>query len=194
MNYHGFAFLVKGGLIDQTLAAEQFVTELNRRREAFGPDRPWVMQNLIDSHDTDRLASMIVNAGRFRRRPDATPAMAYRQADRYDYDVGEHVSPRHDPTYDVRKPNEEERKLQRLIALFQLTYVGAPMIYYGTEAGMWGGDDPCDRSPMVWQDLTYEPQAADPLDREREADQVAFDRGLYDFYLMEKAKPLRREY
>ena len=27
---------------------------------------------------------------------------------------------------------------------------------------MWGADDPCDRMPMVWPELTYEPQAARP--------------------------------
>jgi glycosidase len=56
------------------------------------------------------------------------------------------------------------------------------MVYYGDEAGMWGGDDPCDRWPMVWEDLTYEPQTADPRGRERTPDAVAFDRKLFDFY------------
>jgi cyclomaltodextrinase / maltogenic alpha-amylase / neopullulanase len=36
----------------------------------------------------------------------------------------------------------DEWQIQRLLTLFQMTYVGAPMIYYGTEAGMWGADDP----------------------------------------------------
>ena len=54
----------------------------------------YALQNLIDSHDTDRLASMIVNAG---RRP-------YAQPDRFDYDID--VSPRYVPDYDVRKPND----------------------------------------------------------------------------------------
>ena len=111
----------------------------------------YALQNLMDSHDTDRLASMIVNAG---RRP-------YAQPDRFDYDID--VSPRYVPDYDVRKPNDRERRVQRLVALLQMTYVGPPMIYYGTEAGMWGADDPCDRMPMVWPELTYEPQQADPL-------------------------------
>jgi glycosidase len=35
----------------------------------------------------------------------------------------------------------------------QMTYVGAPMIYYGDEAGMWGPSDPSDREPMLWKDL-----------------------------------------
>ena len=34
-----------------------------------------------------------------------------------------------------------------------MTYVGAPMIYYGDEVGMWGSDDPNNRKPMLWQDL-----------------------------------------
>ena len=35
-----------------------------------------------------------------------------------------------------------------------MTFVGAPMIYYGDEAGMWSPDgDPSNREPMTWQDL-----------------------------------------
>jgi hypothetical protein len=52
-----------------------------------------------------------------------------------------------------------------------MTFLGAPMIYYGTEAGMWGPDDPSDRMPMVWEDLLpYE----DP--------QVEFREELFDHY------------
>ena len=63
-----------------------------------------------------------------------------------------------------------------------MTYVGAPMIYYGTEAGMWGADDPDDRMPMVWPDLTYDAQTADPLGRPREPDAVAFDSTVFEYY------------
>ena len=46
------------------------------------------------------------------------------------------------------------------------------MVYYGTESGMWGGDDPCDRKPMVWDDLKYdEARCLDPrLRKPRPAD------------------------
>lgn len=40
----------------------------------------------------------------------------------------------------------------RLAVLFQLTYLGAPMIYYGDEVGMEGGPDPDCRRPMVWDE------------------------------------------
>jgi glycosidase len=36
--------------------------------------------------------------------------------------------------------------------------------------------------PMVWQELSYEPQQADPLGRPRPANPVAFDNGLFKFY------------
>jgi glycosidase len=91
----------------------------------------------------------------------------------------------------VRKPNDRERRVQRLVVLFQVTYLGAPMVYYGDEAGMWGGDDPCDRMPMVWDDLAYEPQATDPAGRPRPADDVAFDRELHAYY--RAAIAMRRE-
>jgi len=34
-----------------------------------------------------------------------------------------------------------------------MTFPGAPMIWYGDEAGMFGADDPADRMPMWWFDL-----------------------------------------
>ncbi len=40
----------------------------------------------------------------------------------------------------------------KLAALFQLTYTGMPMIYYGDEVGMTGGEDPACRKPMVWEE------------------------------------------
>jgi cyclomaltodextrinase len=179
MNYFGFSFAVKGFLIDETLAPSGAARLFDERRQEFPLANQYALQNLMDSHDTDRLASMIVNAG---RRP-------YKEPNRFDYDIG--VSPRYVSDYDVRKPNDRERRVQRLVTLLQMTYVGAPMIYYGTEAGMWGADDPCDRMPMVWQEMTFDPQQADPLGRPRPANPVAFDDGLFKFY--QAAIKLRRD-
>ncbi len=38
----------------------------------------------------------------------------------------------------------------RLAATLQFTLPGAPVIYYGEEVGMRGGDDPANRAPMPW--------------------------------------------
>ncbi len=172
MNYHGFAFGVKGYLIDGQLKPTDFGRLMDTRLKAFPRSLRYAVQNLIDSHDTDRLASMIVNANQG----------TYLNTERFDYDIGERASPRHSRTYDVRRPNAEERDIQRLVALFQATYVGPPLIYYGTEAGMWGGDDPCDRKPMVWDDLEYEPEQAHPHGLARTPDVVRFERELFAFY------------
>ena len=34
--------------------------------------------------------------------------------------------------------------------------MGAPYIYYGDEAGMWGANDPDCRKPIVWDELQFE--------------------------------------
>jgi glycosidase len=49
---------------------------------------------------------------------------------------------------------QEKQEVARLklAVLFQMTYTGMPMIYYGDEVGMTGGEDPLCRKPMVWDD------------------------------------------
>lgn len=134
------------------------------------------MQNLYDSHDTERLASMIVNADRGYKEESKI-----RDADN---------------RYQVRKPNDRERAIQRLMAFWQFTAPGAPMVYYGTEAGMWGADDPDDRKPMVWPDRTYADETTHPFGHPRPRDPVAFDGDLFDWYaemaaLRNRLEPLR---
>ena len=173
MNYHGFAWPVKGYLIDGTMTPSDAAQTLEQRMLEYPESMRYALQNLIDSHDTERVASMIVNAD--PRRP-------YLQPERYDYDVNDRVSPRHWDGYKIRQPNSRERRIQRMVGVMQATFVGAPMYYYGTEAGMWGGDDPCDRMPMIWPDLTYDDQTNDPEGRPLQAKPVRFDHGLHGFY------------
>ncbi len=179
MNYHAFAFPVKGFLIDNLISASEFTALIDERRQEFPVSMQFAMQNLVDGHDTDRLASMIVNA-----RP------VYAIPERFDYDHD--VSPRGYEPYSVQKPGARDRKIQKLVALTQMTSTGAPMIYYGTEAGMWGADDPDDRMPMVWEDLTYDDQTTDPRGRPRTQDAVGFDRDIFDFY--KSAIKLRKDH
>jgi glycosidase len=169
MNYHGHAVPAKAYLIDQGISAPQFASMLEARRTAVSRPVQQAMLNLMDSHDTPRLASMIVN-----RRPADTSLEQYG----YDREAGL----RSDSSYAVRKPNGNERALQRLTGLFQMTYPGAPMLYYGTESGMWGADDPDDRKPMVWDDMSYEVEDGHPFGEARPADSVGFNHDLFSFY------------
>jgi len=56
---------------------------------------------------------------------------------------------------------------------------------------MWGADDPDCRKPMVWQELTYEPETSDPLGRPRTTDSVKFDASLFNWY--KKLISIRKE-
>jgi len=75
----------------------------------------------------------------------------------YDRDANER-----NPDYNPGRPSPEDYQKQKMIAAFQMTYRGAPMIYYGDEAGMWGADDPHDRKPMIWADLKYDNEIITP--------------------------------
>jgi glycosidase len=143
------------------IGAKAFDSRLARLRADLRPEYNYAVMNLLDSHDTDRIASMAVNPDRW-----------------YDH----RISWKDDPTYDVRGPRRDELERVRLIVAFQFAYVGAPMTYYGGETGMWGGDDPDDRKPMVWPELRYENEATHPLGRPRPSDRVRFDADLHAFY------------
>ncbi|MDZ7359962.1 MAG: glycoside hydrolase family 13 protein [candidate division KSB1 bacterium] len=140
--------------------------ELNQRlrelRDEYPPEVNYVLMNLMDSHDTERLASMVVNPNRMIDHASSASSKEY--------------------NFDVRKPNTDEIKTQKLIIAFQMLYLGAPMIYYGGEAGLWGADDPDDRKPMLWPEMIYEPEKSHPLGKRRPVDAVAFDRELFEYY------------
>ncbi len=146
---------------ENRISASEFDRRLGKFREEYREQVNYGLMNLFDSHDTDRLGSMIVNVDT-----------------RYDHAVG----PADNPAYDVRKPAAEELQTQRLMVLFQMTALGAPMVYYGDEAGMWGADDPDERKPMLWDDFSYADERSHPFGKSRPADANAFDRGLVEAY------------
>ncbi len=173
MNYYGFAYPAKGFLVDGRMSATQFANWLTERLKNHPPEAQFALQNLMDSHDVDRLASQIVNAD--HQRP-------YLNEDKFDYDIGDRVSPRHFPEYDVSRPSEKHKSLLRLTTLFQMSFIGAPMIYYGTEAGMDGADDPDDRMPMVWDDLQYAPRTLGPYGKLDVTQAIEFDQELFEYF------------
>ncbi len=183
MNYWAFAYPAKGYLIDRAMPVNAFRDSLDRRRSVYRGALEYGMQNLMAGHDTDRLASMIVNA---RRRPE------YRNAARFDYDEYQTNAARYDDGYRIGKPNAQQWDTFRLVTLFQMTYIGAPMFFYGDEVGIWGGDDPDDRKPMIWGDLgAYAPEALDPRGTRRTPDAVAVDTSMLGFF--RRAIALRNE-
>jgi glycosidase len=118
------------------------------------------MMNLNASHDTERFGTSVYNPGRYKY----------------------HANPREDSTYKVDRPDQRARETQRMILVQQFTYIGAPHIWMGDEVGMWGADDPDERKPMVWADLTYDDEVAHPFGRARRRDRVAPDTALFRVY------------
>lgn len=110
-----------------------------------------VQMNLLDSHDTDRWASRFVN-----------PDLPFNGKSRIEDN---------NPDYNVAKPDDAQWTRMKQSLVVQMTYVGAPMIYYGDETGMWSPSDPSDREPMIWKDL-------EPYDDP----QVVFKQDVFDQY------------
>ncbi len=80
----------------------------------------------------------------------------------------------------------------KLTALLQMTYVGAPMIYYGDEIGMMGGRDPDCRRTMIWDTLHWN---FDLLDFFKKTIAIrneyeVFRRGSYRTFLIDNDKNL----
>lgn len=149
MNYN-FAFAINDLFIanKKQIKVSEFIEKLKAIDLTYPEQYLYVLQNLVDSHDTDRLLSMIVNSDRG-----------------YDRDADER-----NPNYSPAKPDSIHYEAQKLIVVFQMTYRGAPMIYYGDEIGIWGADDPHDRKPMIWDELKYDDEVVNK--------ELGFDKGL----------------
>ncbi len=138
-----------------------FVNEIDSVMKNCPDTINYILQNLYDSHDTERLATHIINPEIY---------------------LDTYVSANNNENYNLRKPNSAEIQKQKLLALIQMTSLGAPMIYYGDEAGMWGADDPDERKPMVWPELNYENESHHPFGKERPDDTVTFNIDLFNYY------------
>ncbi len=134
MNYE-FARTAVAWIFDRQhkIPASAAAGRLHELQLAYPAAATYSLQSLVDSHDTDRLASMAMNPDR-------------------EYDRQNRVQD-NNPDYNQERPTEEAYARARLATLLQMTYVGAPLLYYGNEAGMWGADDPSNRKPMLWADL-----------------------------------------
>ena len=164
MNYN-FTYAVNDFFIadKRKVSVTEFIEKLKEIDKTYPAGYLHLLQNLMGSHDTERLASLIFN-------PDRN----------YDRDANEG-----NPDYNPGKPAKEVYKKQKLILAFQMTYRGAPMIYYGDEVGMWGADDPHCRKPMVWDDLNYDNEVIIKND--------GFKKGV-GFYTVEQNKDILEFY
>ena len=154
------------------LNAIEFSKEIQSVHEDYGYNVVLGLQNLLNSHDTQRLASMIKNP-------------------RHRLDHGANLQ--RNRKYSVTPIAQNDRAKLEQILVFQFLSPGAPYIYYGDEVGMWGADDPDCRKPMIWDDITYQNEYALPYGPKREVGfKVAQDKDLLNF--MKKLCSIRKNY
>lgn len=180
MSYN-FAFTASEFLFDpepDRIPPSEFDRRLEHLRTIYPDGVAYVVQNLFGSHDANRIGSHIVNRG----------IGSYRNWSRY-FPLSKAID---NPAYAVRKPRPDEIRLQKLFVILQMTYVGAPMVYYGDEVGMWGSNDPDSRKPMVWDDIEYEPEVTNPDGTTRTPDTVEVNHDLLAHY--RKLIAIRREH
>ncbi len=149
----------------KSITTKQFDSRLKTQRTSYPESAVYAMQNLFDSHDTARIVSRIVNSQvKFS-------------------DIQSNLSEADKHPYITTKPNDEALRTLKLMTIFQMTYVGSPMLYYGTEAGMWGANDPCCRKPMVWSDIRFDDEKYLPDGTCRESgEKVEVNEDLFNFY------------
>ncbi len=168
MNYR-FGDAMFKFFIDQQnqISATELDNLLNGIISDYGLKKTLFLQNLLDSHDTERLASAVVNPDRW-------------------IDHANNIQWNRE--FDIRKPNAKERQIQKTIITFQFMFPGAPFIYYGDEVGMWGADDPDCRKPMIWPEFKYDSEKTHFCDEladcsgSRPIDDVFVDENLLNHY------------
>ncbi len=93
------------------------------------------------------------------------------------------------------KPDSTQHKIQKLMVVFQLTYLGAPFILYGDESGMWGAGYPDNLKPMLWNEFIYERESykteMTDLGEIANTTENQLDRSILDIYI--KLNDLRKE-
>ncbi|HEX8298859.1 MAG TPA: alpha-amylase family glycosyl hydrolase, partial [Rubricoccaceae bacterium] len=161
MHYRPFEplrrFVLPGG---PQIAPTRLAAHLDSVWAALPPDRLAASWAMSGSHDTPRLLTTLAN-----------PRARYKQ--------GENL--RETPAYLGSQPGPDAGRALRLYRTLQFTLPGAPIVYYGDEAGMWGGDDPDSRRPMLWPDHAYADEAGDALGRAVRPTPVAPDADLVGF-------------
>jgi glycosidase len=110
--------------------AKSLYGNIELMREAYPPQAFYALMNLLSSHDQARAL----------------------------HQFGWHADKDSDPQDPAVIALAKQRLL--LALFFQMTFPGAPTVYYGDEVGVTGGDDPYNRATYPWADLGGKPDLA----------------------------------
>lgn len=170
------------------LTAEQFLLELREKRTWYPLQAVQACQNLNGSHDTDRLYSRIINDKIGRNLEEGKQYEKGYNIIRPDLASNYHPNTSIDWLNSKIKPKD----ILKLISIFQMTYIGAPMLYYGDEVGMWGATDPYCRKPMLWEEFWYDDEVNTSYINKNEIYSQEADLDLFRWY--KKVIAIRKEH
>ena len=166
------------GGVRYKLKAQDFFNELREKRTWYPYQALQASQNLNGSHDTDRLYSRIVNDVLGRNLEEGKQLEKGYNGIRPDLASNYHPN----TTIDWRNSLIKPKDILKLISIFQMTYIGAPMLFYGDEVGMWGATDPYCRKPMLWNEFLYDDEKNPSHVNQNEIYEQKVDRDLFEWY------------
>ena len=169
------------------LKASDFFNELREKRTWYPYQSLQSSQNLNGSHDTDRLYSRIINDRAGRDLEEGKQLEQGYNSIRPDLASVYHPN----TTIDWKNIQIKPKDILKLISIFQMTYIGAPMLYYGDEVGMWGATDPYCRKPMLWEEFTYDEERNPSHVNQGEVYDQKADKDLFQWY--QKLIKIRKE-
>lgn len=162
MNYRWYlgarGFFSQG---DPVMKPSEFVSHWETINATITKENRQAMMNIAGTHDTPRLSTCFFNDERYKEK----------------------AKPVENPTYKIHRPDDQTWQEVRMFLLHQYSFVGSPQIWNGDELGMWGADDPDDRKPIWWPEMTFQPEAAHPVSKRTiSPDAVKADLDLLDYY------------
>lgn len=144
----------------EKITPSQFVERIGNLYANMDKSHQYAMMNVVSSHDAPRVLTSLYNKGKYKFNTNAK-----------------------NPDYKINRPDEKTYKELELLLVHQYTFFGAPHIWNGDEMGMWGGDDPDCRKPLIWPDIDFADETIHPTkDQLSTSDKVTFNHALHTFY------------
>ena len=142
------------------ISTSAVIDSLNAYRTNLPEQIPYAMMNVGASHDTPRILTSLFNKNKYKVNTNLTVENLYK----------------------IHKPDDITYQTLKLLLAQQYTYIGSPHIWAGDEMGMWGGDDPNCRKPLIWPDMEFEDESASLFGHERPVNPVKFNQDLFNYY------------
>jgi len=141
--------------------ARQFRDSLGYQWNRIPEKFVYSMMNVSSTHDAPRLLTDFYNSNSYKYQ----------------------ANPIENPNYKTGKPDKEAYQRLKLYLVHLFTTVGAPQIWNGEEMGMWGGDDPYNRKPLMWKEMKFDKEYRNNFQPGKKTyDKVQFNKEHFEFY------------